>query len=132
MDRHRTHADPTDPLTGRAGARQRSKAWRLAADWVKLFSPVLYELWAEQARREIVDLRKASVKDRPFNPNKAISRREPHRTLLAEPLGNVAIPVKFERKRRGRPPKVRAGTKVRKNNKTSRKSSGSVDDGGRH
>jgi DNA polymerase III epsilon subunit-like protein len=68
----------------------------------------------------------------PRDPDKALNRREPHRTLLAEPLGNVAIPVKFERKRRGRPPKVRASTTVRKNNKTSRKSSGSVDDGGRH
>lgn len=66
MDRHRTHVDPTDPLTGRAGARQRSKAWRLAADWVEVFSPVLFEPWDKQARREITELRQVSVKDRPF------------------------------------------------------------------
>ncbi len=66
MDRHRTHDEPAAPLTGRAGARQRSRAWRLAADWVENFSPVLFEPWSSRRREEIIELRGRSAKDRPF------------------------------------------------------------------
>ena len=66
MDRHSTHEELAAPLLGRAGARQRSRAWRLAADWVENFSPVLFEPWAAKRRQEITDLRARNMKDRPF------------------------------------------------------------------
>lgn len=66
------------------------------------------------------------------NPDTALNRRAPHKTMLSEPLANAAIPVKFERKRRGRPPKVQTRSSGRTTNKTRRRSSGSVNDGGRH
>lgn len=42
------------------------------------------------------------------DPATALNRRAPHKTMLTEPLANAAVPVKFERKRRGRPPKTQA------------------------
>ena len=70
------------------------------------------------------------------DPATALNRRAPHKTMLTEPLANAAVPVKFERKRRGRPPKVQGRTSSRKqvarSTKTSREPSGSVDVGGRH
>ena len=65
MERHHTH-HVTPIKTGKAGVKQRRNAWRLAADWVEAFSPVLYEPWESQARQEVLDLKSRVVKDRPF------------------------------------------------------------------
>ncbi len=39
--------------------------WRLPADWVEVFSPVLYEPWSAQAREEVLERRRAPGKKDP-------------------------------------------------------------------
>jgi hypothetical protein len=45
-------------------AKERQRAWRLAADWTELFSPVLWEPWAAKQRQLVERLRVVSPKDR--------------------------------------------------------------------
>ncbi len=72
----------------------------------------------------------------PRNPETALNRRAPHRTLLTEPLANATIPVKVARKRRGRPPKAQSNTQQRSRARatTAKRSntSSNVQKGGRH
>lgn len=48
-----------------ARKRARRRAWRLSADWVAAFSPVLYQPWAAVARGEVDAALAGSAKDRP-------------------------------------------------------------------
>jgi hypothetical protein len=45
--------------------KDRKNSWRLAADWVEAFSPVLFEPWSTGARTEVQAVLAGSNKDRP-------------------------------------------------------------------
>ncbi len=91
-------ADPKDPLRAALG---------YIAECQSAYPGQHGQIFARLAKRGTRLAAQLDAEPRaPRDPDKALNRREPHRTLPAEPLANAAIPVKFERKRRGRPPKV--------------------------
>ena len=44
--------------------KARKNSWRLAADWVETFSPVLFEPWVERARTQVLETLAGPSKDR--------------------------------------------------------------------
>jgi hypothetical protein len=61
--------DPASSAVQAAGqsakpAKQRQQAWRLAADWTELFATVLWEPWAAEQQRTVLNLQARSPKDR--------------------------------------------------------------------
>lgn len=52
-------------FTAKELTRKRRNAWRLSADWVEAFSPVLFEPWAAAARSQVETAMAGRSKDRP-------------------------------------------------------------------
>jgi hypothetical protein len=63
MEAHRRHGVASNR---KSTTRERTAAWRLAADWVESFSPVLFDPWSEVARAGVLELMSGPVKDRPI------------------------------------------------------------------
>ncbi len=66
MTTRHTHGPPPMTPGGPQGKRARTNAWRLTADWVETFSPVLWTPWAAAARRQVDEALAGPVKDRPI------------------------------------------------------------------
>jgi hypothetical protein len=58
------HTSTRITSSSREKSRQRKNSWRLAADWVETFSPVLFEPWAAAARAEVDEAFAQPTKDR--------------------------------------------------------------------
>ena len=65
MESQHSHGVDGNPAAA-TGTKQRRNSWRLAADWVEAFSPVLFEPWSANARAEVEELMALDVKDRPY------------------------------------------------------------------
>jgi hypothetical protein len=63
MEANHKH-DGSDSLHKTPRPKERKNSWRLAADWVEAFSPVLFEPWFLAARSEVEEVLAGPSKDR--------------------------------------------------------------------
>jgi hypothetical protein len=65
MDAYHRHGS-FDEFTSPKQVNARKNSWRLAADWVESFSPILFDPWSTFARDEVVLALNSPTKDRPI------------------------------------------------------------------
>lgn len=63
MELNHRHGSAKEPPAV-APVKARKNSWRLSADWVEAFSPVLFDPWASSARREVHEILSGPTKDR--------------------------------------------------------------------